>query len=73
MKPYSLKITTAGQEIKAFARIRPCKKRGIKIRAQKTFKMRSVAPTFTSEEMLPAIEAELDRWAAKKLSTVNAL
>jgi hypothetical protein len=71
MKPYTLETTThltkRGQVLRYHAVIKPCAKRGIKVRRQKTVKLRTVAPEFTRQEMALSIERELDRWAEKKL------
>ena len=73
MKPYTVEFktieTNRGLAIRIKAVIKPCIKRGIRIRRQKTIRLRTVAPEFTKNEMSLAIERELDRWAEKKLSS----
>jgi hypothetical protein len=73
MKPYILKAsvinTERGQVIKYLAIIRKCARRGIRVRRQKTIKLRTVAPEYTRSEMGLSIERELDRWAEKKLKS----
>jgi hypothetical protein len=75
MKPYKLKVDvltanrTRGPAVRYQAVIRPSIKRGIRVHRQKTFLLKTIAPEFTSKQMMPAIEAELDRWATKQLSS----
>ena len=77
MKPYTLETTIYntrhGPVLKYRAVIKPCAKRGIRVRRQKTIRLRSVAPEFTKQELALPIEREFDRWAEKKLKAQPSL